>query len=235
MSSVALHGLRGGVGATSAAAALAYAMHSLGQRVVALDLSAQDLLRLHFNVSWADARGWASAAAAGRPWHADAYTVLPGLHLLPHGSPPDTADPAPDPATWRARLGELSAHYDWVVLDLPAGPQGAALLGLADLDLCLAEADPACAALLARRSAREAPHLLISRYDPASPLQRDIRLVWQHEYERLVPSVLHRDESVLEALAHKMPVGQYRLGSQGAQDALSLAAWCQARAGRPAP
>lgn len=66
---IALQGLRGGMGTTSVTAALAWALQQLGESVLAIDFTPDNLLRLHFNTPFELARGWARAgrtAAAGR-------------------------------------------------------------------------------------------------------------------------------------------------------------------------
>lgn len=54
---IALQGMRGGIGTTSVTAALAWAFQQLGESVLAIDCSADNLLRLHFNTPFALARG----------------------------------------------------------------------------------------------------------------------------------------------------------------------------------
>ncbi|MGH8467320.1 MAG: cellulose synthase operon protein YhjQ/BcsQ, partial [Pseudomonas sp.] len=61
MTVVALSGIRGGTGTTSVVAALGFALHALGQRVLMVDLNPRNLLRLHFNLALASADGWAVA------------------------------------------------------------------------------------------------------------------------------------------------------------------------------
>ena len=58
---IALQGLRGGMGTTSVTAALAWALQQLGESVLAIDFTPDNLLRLHFNTPFELARGWARA------------------------------------------------------------------------------------------------------------------------------------------------------------------------------
>lgn len=67
---IALQGLRGGMGTTSVTAALAWALQQLGESVLAIDFTPDNLLRLHFNTPFELTRGWAAqnmtAAAGGK-------------------------------------------------------------------------------------------------------------------------------------------------------------------------
>lgn len=65
---LALQGLRGGMGTTSVTAALAWALQQLGESVLAIDFTPDNLLRLHFNTPFELARGWARAEQDGGAW-----------------------------------------------------------------------------------------------------------------------------------------------------------------------
>ena len=58
MKQLVLRGLRGGIGATSLLAGLGIALHEQGERVLLIDLSPDNMLRLHFSVDVAYASGW---------------------------------------------------------------------------------------------------------------------------------------------------------------------------------
>jgi len=232
MATLLLQGLRGGVGTTTSAAAIGDALHSLGQTVLLIDLSAANLLGLHFNLPVAETGGWAVALNEGRDWREPGWEVAPGLHVLPYGM---LADEPSAPSLhgieiWNQRVAMLAGHYDWIVLD--GGAQQ--LVPDCDLTLRILEADVACHAMLGRpNSGTGASYYLINRYEPLSQLQRDLRLLWQHSLTAaLAPQVLHRDESMAEALAHKMPVTRYNPDSLAAQNAISIAVWCLARVGK---
>lgn len=55
-------GVRGGVGTTSITAALAWSLQTLGENVLVIDASPDNLLRLLFNVDFAHRNGWAGTA-----------------------------------------------------------------------------------------------------------------------------------------------------------------------------
>lgn len=96
MTSLALHGVRGGLGRSALLAALGYALQGVGERVLLIDLCPSNLLGLHFNLALGTQEGWALAERQGRPVGDAVYEVLDGLCLLPFGNLPDgVARPCP--------------------------------------------------------------------------------------------------------------------------------------------
>lgn len=233
MTVLALSGIRGGVGTTSLVAGLGFALQTMGQRVLLLDLCPRDLLRLHCNLPLESVEGWARSERTGEGSWSDALLQVVGeLYLLPRGRP-ETGAPTND--SWAQRLQQLQRRFDWVLLDLPPEVPGVTLaapdLGEGIARLRVIEADAACHAVLHIEGAGEAP-LLINRFDPLSQLQRDLLLLWRERLEgRLVPQVVHRDEAMAGALAWKSPLGYYAGDSLAAQDVRSLATWCMAQWG----
>lgn len=71
MTIVALQGLHGGVGTTSTAAALGWALHRLGKRVLVVDATPDDQLAMHFNLPLSERGGgpahvWRAEPGKGR-------------------------------------------------------------------------------------------------------------------------------------------------------------------------
>ncbi|QCI11588.1 cellulose synthase operon protein YhjQ [Pseudomonas putida] len=234
MTVLALSGVRGGVGTTSLVAALGFALRRLGQRVLLLDLCPQNLLRLHCNHALQATEGWARAECDGQLWSEPLLQVADELYLLPHGRL-EAAElgqmgqaHGAGAALWPQRLGQLRRHFDWLLLDLPAAVPGLAMPGLGgEVEyLRVLEADAACHALLSLDMAGQGT-LLLNRFDPISPLQRDLLLLWRERFgARLAPQVVHRDEAMAGALAWKSPLGHYAGDSLAARDVGSLATWC---------
>ncbi|MBD8496622.1 cellulose synthase operon protein YhjQ [Pseudomonas syringae] len=239
MTTLSLSGVRGGVGTTSLLAALGFALQSLGERVLMIDLCPENQLRLHCNLPLEQASGWARAMLDDQPWHEHAWRLNDHLHLLPYGRLSSAQSLAleqrllADPQLWARRQARLAGQYDWLLFDLPQRLPGHAACGPCLLPVRVAESDPACLALL--QQARQAPGhvpplLLVNRFDPGSQLQRDLLLVWRNSPgSRLLPLTVHSDEAMREAMAFRQPVGQYAPDSLAAQDALSLATWCLTR------
>lgn len=237
MTTLSLRGIRGGVGTSSLLAAVGFALESLGERVLMIDMCPENMLRLHFNLPTVESGGWARAMLDGEDWHAQAWSLSSTLQLLPYGQLTNEESLlienqlVEDPLIWSRRQASLAAHYDWLLFDLPQRLKGHTTIGPCQFPIQIVQADAACHVLLLQPSANPAP-LLVNRFDPGSQLQRDLLLIWRkHHAARLLPLTVHADEALSESLAFKQPVGQYAPDSLAAQDALSLATWCLTRRG----
>ena len=235
MISLALHGLRGGLGRTALLAALGYALHELGERVLLLDLCPDNLLRLHFNLPLEQREGWASAQLQGQPFGAPIYEVLDGLCLMPFGDlGPERLALLGDyqqPEPWRARQAALAEHFDWLLFDLPQPITATATRSFeSDMRILVAEAEMTSHVLLGRQQLERYDLLLVNRFDPASQLQSDVLMVWRDLLRNRLPlQLVHRDEALVEAFACKAPVGHYAPQCLASRDVQSLAVRCLAR------
>ncbi len=229
-----LAGIRGGAGTTSVVAMLGEALHALGQRVLMADLGPSDLLRLHFNVPYADRHGW-TAAGAPRDWRRQTFEAAPGLCLTPFG--PGAGDVwgvdhgARAEAFWLDVLADSSLDADWVIFD--CAPEAwmpvPALRARSSLDVLVAPPDAAAHVLLARHGLAGGRWLLVNGLDPSGTLAGDIVVDWRRRHgERVVPVVIPRDESVHEALALKTTVARRMPDAAASDAARSLALWCLA-------
>lgn len=235
MRSLSLRGLRGGVGSSSLLAGIGYALHSLGERVLVVDMCPENLLRLYFNLATVESCGWARGMLDGENWYNQAWSLAPNLSLLPYGRLDRDEQLemerrlAKDHTLWARRQASLAEHYDWVLFDVPQRLVGHGNTGPCHFPIQVAEADAACHVLLQQQETMSGP-LLVNRFDPGSQLQRDLMLIWRKNHaDRLLPLTVHNDEAMRESLAFKTPVGLYAPGSLAAQDVLSLATWCLAR------
>lgn len=232
MTSLALHGLRGGLGRSAVLAALGHALRELGERVLLVDLCPENLLGLHFNLPLSGCDGWARAESEGRPFDEQVFEVFDGLCVMPFGELDEAAlaglAGARDPGVWRSRQEQLSRHFDWLLFDLPS----TGVMRNVDVDvrvLC-AEAEMASHILLGRQALERFDLLLVNRFDPASRLQSDVLMVWRKLYHNHLPlQVVHRDEAFVEALGCKAPVGHYAPQSLASRDVQSLAVRCLTR------
>ncbi|MGC6387040.1 cellulose biosynthesis protein BcsQ [Ewingella sp. S1.OA.A_B6] len=229
MSVIALQGIRGGTGTTSTTAALAWALSQLGEKVLAIDFSAANLLRLHFAMPYDSARGWTSAERAGLGWQHGAMRYNSRLDFLPFGQLP-VREEAQVNCDWQSNLTQIhnTAVYDWILLDVPSGDplREAQAFSIADHVLILLHADSQSHVHLHQQSLPTNSHYLVNQFAPGSQLQQDILLLWQQSLPRLLPFILHRDEAMAESLAGKQPLGELHPHSQSAQDIITLANWC---------
>ncbi|EAW8145243.1 cellulose biosynthesis protein BcsQ [Salmonella enterica subsp. enterica] len=235
MAILGLQGVRGGVGTTSLTAALAWALQILGENVLVIDASPDNLLRMSFNVDFVHQGGWARSLLDGQDWRDAGLRYTSQLDLLPFGQL--TAKERENPQAWQETLGEIgsaiqalkaSGCYSWILLDLPYGasPLTRQLVNLCDHTLAIAQVDANCHIRLHQQALPAGAHILINDLRIGSQLQDDLYQVWLQSQRRLLPIVIHRDEAMAECMASKQPLGEYRSDSLAAEEVLTLANWC---------
>ncbi|EAA3443063.1 cellulose biosynthesis protein BcsQ [Salmonella enterica] len=235
MAILGLQGVRGGVGTTSLTAALAWALQILGENVLVIDASPDNLLRMSFNVDFVHQGGWARSLLDGQDWRDAGLRYTSQLDLLPFGQL--TAQERENPQAWQETLGEIgsaiqalkaSGRYSWILLDLPYGasPLTGQLVSLCDHTLAIAQVDANCHIRLHQQALPAGAHVLINDLRIGSQLQDDLYQVWLQSQRRLLPIVIHRDEAMAECMASKQPLGEYRSDSLAAEEVLTLANWC---------
>ncbi|EBR0225177.1 cell division protein [Salmonella enterica subsp. enterica serovar Monschaui] len=235
MAILGLQGVRGGVGTTSLTAALAWALQILGENVLVIDASPDNLLRMSFNVDFVHQVGWARSLLDGQDWRDAGLRYTSQLDLLPFGQL--TAQERENPQAWQETLGEIgsaiqalkaSGRYSWILLDLPYGasPLTGQLVSLCDHTLAIAQVDANCHIRLHQQALPAGAHILINDLRIGSQLQDDLYQVWLQSQRRLLPIVIHRDEAMAECMASKQPLGEYRSDSLAAEEVLTLANWC---------
>lgn len=232
---VTLQGLRGGTGTTSITAALGWALFQLGESVLVIDASPDNLLRLHFNVSYHDNRGWARALSDGKPWSEAAFRYENRLEFLPFGQLTEQELAAlnhrfqQQPLWWQQQIVSLSSeHYRWVLFDLPAGGSAVqqAIHSVPAINICTVTADAASHVLLHQKTLPKNSHILLNRFMANSVIQQDLHQLWLNSLPGLLPLMMHHDEAVAESMAAKQPLGEYQADSLAAQEVMTLAGWC---------
>ncbi|EBX8086231.1 TPA_asm: cellulose biosynthesis protein BcsQ [Salmonella enterica subsp. enterica serovar Decatur] len=235
MAILGLQGVRGGVGTTSLTAALAWALQILGENVLVIDASPDNLLRMSFNVDFVHQGGWARSLLDGQDWRDAGLRYTSQLDLLPFGQL--TAQERENAQAWQETLREIgsaiqalkaSGRYSWILLDLPYGasPLTGQLVSLCDHTLAIAQVDANCHIRLHQQALPAGAHILINDLRIGSQLQDDLYQVWLQSQRRLLPIVIHRDEAMAECMASKQPLGEYRSDSLAAEEVLTLANWC---------
>lgn len=230
---IAFQGLRGGAGTTSLVAGLSWALHTLGESVIAIDMSPDNQLRMHFNTASEHPRGWLRTALDRQPWQQSALRYAPELDFIPFGQLGDdelmafVSQPLAHQDGWATQLATLKQTYRWVLLDVPAGttPWTRALLALADRTISVMVPDANCHIRLHQQRFTADNLFLLNQFFPVSRSQQDLHQLWLATLQNLIPLTIHRDEAVAEALLRKQPFNEYRPQSLAAEEMTTFASW----------
>lgn len=235
MAVLGLQGVRGGVGTTSITAALGWALQILGESVLVIDASPDNLLRMSFNIDFERQQGWARAMLDGHDWRDAGMRYTSSLDVLPFGRL--TAGEWENLAVLHDTLGQLNTvlhtlkaqqHYDWILIDLPHGflPLTRQFIEHCDSTIAVVKPDTNCHIRLHQQALPTGAHILINDLRIGSQIQDDLYQVWLQSQRRLLPTVIHRDEAMVECLGAKQPLGEYRADALAAEEILTLANWC---------
>jgi cellulose synthase operon protein YhjQ len=235
MAVLGLQGVRGGVGTTSITAALGWALQILGESVLVIDASPDNLLRMSFNIDFERQQGWARAMLDGDDWRESGMRYTSSLDVLPFGRL--TAGEWENLPALHDSLGQLNTvlqtvksqqHYDWVLVDLPHGflPLTRQFIAHCDSTIVVVKPDTNCHIRLHQQPLPAGAHILINDLRIGSQMQDDLYQVWLQSHRRLLPTVIHRDEAMVECLGAKQPLGEYRGDALAAEEILTLANWC---------
>jgi cellulose synthase operon protein YhjQ len=251
MEIIAVIGAVGGAGATTVAAHLSVAFASQKRHTLTIDFCSENILRLHFGMAFDDSTGFAPNLLAEKEWCQAAYCSSGGLEFIPFGQLHN--DQELDSLIERLRENPKWFRSQLVNLQLPPGtlvicdcPRMPAVLReqvirAADLVLVVAAPEVISFAAVTRITdnvsrVQGSPTLVVlNGFDSARQLDRDIAVLLRTEHKPIFsPVVIHRDESVREALACKQTVFDFAPSSQAAYDFLALATWLLARLGQVA-
>ncbi len=236
--------LRGGAGATTISANLTQALARIKKQVLAIDLSPESLLQLHFGLPFDEKQGWALNVLNNKPWCEAGYQSPQGTSFLPFGrlNAQEMRQFSFNNDQFIAMLGRETLHVSenkaelWQVFhghlsDLALD----SLIESIDMVLvCLTPDAPSYAALQHWLFTQDATQLkksnklrfLINQYQPETEFSRDMTLVLNTELDELVtPVVIHRDTVLSECVANLTTAQQFAPSSQAAKDFQSLAFW----------
>lgn len=230
MAIIGIQGLRGGTGATSITAGLAWSLQHLDESVLVIDGSPDNMLRLFFNVDFKHTDGWARAIMANEHWAQTAWRYTEHLHVLPFGQYTECSGfgTLADLAVGMLKQLRERSVWRWILIDLPAtnDPLTRALAQQVDACLMVINPDMNCHVRLHQQPVPQGARLLVNNLLVASQLQDDIWQMWLHSQLALVPLVIHRDEAMAESLAAKQPVGEFRADALASEELNTLASWC---------
>lgn len=246
---IAVTGIKGGVGTTTVAAHLSAALSAQGQSVMALDLCPQNSLRLYFGMPWDQHRGVALELMEGNPWYYACYQNQAGIYFFPYGDLHNDVPKELVPTLFPESFGALSAQLNkvkfaddngWLIVDCPVSREDnewyAKLVPSVDMVVRVLNADALNYALLTsaqdqkRNDFQGKERILINRYSPVMQLEQDVNDLLHDEYgDRMLPCVVHNDESVRQALAYKQTVFECSEHCQANRDFSLLSTWLIAR------
>ncbi len=235
MAIIGLQGIRGGVGTTSVTAALGWALQQLGESVLIVDASPDNMLRLLFNMEFKKPEGWARFMLDQQPWQQAGQRYVNRLEFLPFGQL--TAQERQQYHTTEQQLLGFSEglaalcasqRWQWILIDLPEGysPLSQLLMAQTQHVLTLVKPDLNCHIRLHQQPLSDKAHLLVNQLRVNSQVQKDIFQLWLDSQRRMVPLAIHLDEAMAECLAVKQPLGEYRSGSLSGEEISTLASWC---------
>jgi len=246
MTVIAVISPKGGVGKTTVSVNLACALAERGRAVRLVDIDPQNALRLHLGADPGDANGLIHQTLQQSSWHYAEYESAYGVSFIPYGKASEIeriafeAYLAQTPDWLRDNLAGLEHPSGGLMfIDTPPGPSVYVqqVLSIANLVLVVMIPDAGSYATLSSieslldyycsgRSDFYGSYYVLNQFDAEQPLNRDIKSIMRATLgERLVSNVIHRDESLSEALAYQQPVRQYAPSSQAVDDFGQLSQW----------
>lgn len=228
---------KGGVGKTTMAANLAWALARSGSKVLAIDFDVQNALRLHFGVPLSDGRGFVARSAENSDWSQSVLTTGGNVFVLPYGDVTEEErmrfeETLTQDAHFLQRGLSTLLNYPGLVIvaDFPPGPNPAlkAVAELADLHLVVMLADTASVSLLphiennrmiGKALNNKAGHyFILNQSDTRRNISRDVTAFMQQRLDDKLLGVVHRDESVAEANASQQSIFDFSPVSAAAFD-----------------
>lgn len=231
---------KGGVGKTTMAANIAYAIQRLGHRVIVIDFDNQNAVRLHFGMPLSDSSGYVEFFHTKTDWSQLLKESDSGVRFLPYGRVSKHQIEAyeqklrSDPDFLISRLQPLLNQPDTVIIaDLPPGPSAAlqALSLLEPMIINVLLADSASLSVLPEiesgefygESAKSRTYFLLNQIDMRSQLNREITEFLNKRLSASLLGIVHRDEAVPEANASQTSVFRYARASSVAADIDNIA------------
>ncbi|KFK95604.1 MULTISPECIES: cellulose biosynthesis protein BcsQ [unclassified Serratia (in: enterobacteria)] len=216
---------KGGVGKTTVAANLAYALARSGSKVLVVDFDSQNALRLHFGVPIADNRGFVAQSDTLSDWSQFILKAGPNLFVLPYGEVTEEErlifedNLMNEPMFIQRGLSAVLKVPDLVVIaDMPPGRNAAlkAIEAAADMRIVVLMADAASLSLLPlieQHKFLNKPHnhsaedyYVVNQSDMRRTLSRDITHFFEQRLQNKLLGTIHRDECVAEANASQRAI-----------------------------
>lgn len=231
---------KGGVGKTTIAVNLAYAIQRLGHRVIAIEFDSQNSLRLHFGMVLNDSDGYVAQLESQPDWQRLLRESESGVRYLPYGRVSKSRIISydklllTDPSFLAKRLASLASQPDVVIVaDMPPGFSAAlqALISLNPFIINVLLADGASLGVLPEiesgyfygEQAKQRTYYVLNKVDMRTQLNRDVTQFLHERLGAAMLGIVHRDEAVPEASANQMSVYRYAPSSAVAADIDAIA------------
>ncbi|WP_114192934.1 cellulose biosynthesis protein BcsQ [Edaphovirga cremea] len=228
---------KGGVGKTTVAANLAYALARSGNKVLVIDFDVQNALRLHFGVPISDGRGFVSEAAGASDWSQFILKAGSNTFVLPYGEVDESQrlqfehELTSDPNFLQRGLNTVLNYPGLIVIaDFPPGPSPAlkAVQTIADLHVIVMLADTASLSLLPQMenhkfigsplNNKKGEYYVVNQIDMRRTLNRDVTQFFEQRLNEKLLGTIHRDECVPEANASQRSIIDFSPVSAAAFD-----------------
>jgi len=232
--------VKGGVGRSTLAAALASGLQRQGRPALALDLDPQNALRHHLCLGL-DIPGVGATSLLNEGWGNLPERGFAGCRLVAFGSTDHEQQKSLNrwlgqDAEWLGkRLAGLKLNgQDTVIIDVPAGntPYLSQAMSVADAVLVVVQPDVASFGALAQMDAMLAPYLerekppqrfyVINQLDAAHRFSLDMAEVFKTRLGTALLGTVHRDPSFSEAQAYGRDPLDPTVNSIGCQDVHAL-------------
>ncbi|VUS98081.1 hypothetical protein SB6408_01767 [Klebsiella spallanzanii] len=193
MAILGLQGVRGGTGTTSITAALAWALQLLGETVLVVDASPDNMLRLFFNVDFSHKEGWARAMIDGNDWRDAGLRYTSHIDILPFGQLTpgereniDQLQPTLAPMADIVQKLHQQGDHRWLLIDLPDGyaPLTRSFIPVCDRTLVVVHPDGNSHIRLHQQALPVNSDILINDLRVGSQLQEDLYQLWLSVWRR---------------------------------------------------
>lgn len=231
---IVLKGIRGGVGTTSIAVALARQFHQHKYNVIVIDNCVDNILHFYFPEKPQGAT-LGQALLTHTPIKQAICDYQNGYQTLPFGfvKPEDELHLQTASSATQHLQHFLSTfiqqHPDTIVfLDLQAGQDTlfSSWIAKANIVLTLAIPESNCHIRLNQHTFAANEYILVNQFCATSKIHQDFYQFWQASQFPFCPVILHRDEALLEACASRLPLYDYRANCMLVEEINQLQQWC---------
>ncbi|WP_193014665.1 cellulose synthase operon protein YhjQ/BcsQ [Proteus sp. FME41] len=231
---IVLKGLRGGVGTTSTAIALARQFNQQNKEVLIIDNCTENILPFYFPAQQKNTT-LSQALLAQTPIEDSIFHYQSGYHVLPFG-----LVNLKDNLLLQLSFSAKQHFNHFLTTFTQLHPNAIILMDLqhtqdaiftpwiekAAIFFTVVMAESNCHIRLNQHEFAKNEYILINQFRATSQVHQDFYQFWQTTQFPLCPVVLHRDEASLEACASRLPLYDYRANCMLVEEITQLAQWC---------